>query len=395
MLSVLVKLFGLHQSQLAEDIVQDTLIAAYESWKTKAIPENPRAWLYRTAKNKAIDVLRKQNRFETQVKTALTDVSHAQSDLDELFLEHEISDAQLRMMFWCCHPALSDDAKIALILKSLCGMSAKEIAIGFMQTEDSIARRIHRAKEKLRDLSPEINQPQAAIPESIDTVLHALYLLFNEGYKSASSEEVIRQDLCMESIRLTLLLAHHPNFSTPKVHALLALMAFQAARQSARINEDGALVPIDEQDRRLWNRELISFGYAHFVEANKSKELSTYHIEAGIASYHVSASSFKETNWPAIVQAYHLLYQMAPNKAVAFNRAVAIGYAAGPEAGIKALEEPILDMNQAVWHVAMADFYVKLCKITEAMTHYQQALTFDLLDQERALILKKQKSAAE
>lgn len=392
MLAVLVKLFGLSQVEIAEDIVQETLLSALESWKLKGVPADPRAWLYRAAKNRTIDYLRRERNFKTRVAPNFQQSSSPieSSWLDGYFLDTEIEDAQLRMMFASCHPAIPIESQLALMLRTLCGLSTQEIAAAFLLPSDSIVKRLYRAKEKIRleKLSLEVPSGNDLLPR-LDAVLHAVYLLFNEGYKSASNDEVIRRDLCVEAIRLGTLLARHPLSNQPKTHALLALMCFHAARLDTRLSSDGEIVLLENQDRSTWNQQLIGLAYSHFKQSSQGEDLSAYHLEAAIASYHAVAPSFEQTNWQAIFYCYNLLYALNPSPIIALNRAIARGYAEGPVAGIEALLN-ITDLQQHyLYHTALGDFYTKKGDAKTAHAAYERALNLVNLSAERKVIEQK------
>ncbi len=411
MLAVLVKLFGLPQVGVAEDIVQETLLAALETWKLRGMPDQPRAWLYRTAKNKTIDFLRRERNFQANIAPNLHE-SAAQhtapgSWLDNFFLDTEIEDAQLRMMFACCHPAIPAEAQLVLMLRTLCGLSIREIAAAFLQPEETMAKRLYRAKEKIRQENLTLDVPAGAeLAPRLDAVLQAIYLLFNEGYKSASEASVIRRELCEEALRLADLLVRHPAgqlpkthaqgrpqgrpqgspLQLPKTHALLALMCFQASRFDARLDEDGAIILLENQDRSRWNQGLITAGYAHLRQSFQGNEITEYHLEAAIASYHASAPGFDQTNWKSIFYCYDLLLKINASPFVALNRAIALGYADGPQAGISALQS-ISELEQHyLYHAALGDFFVKLGDTAAARQAFETAIKLAQLPAERRVL---------
>ena len=394
MLSALVRLFGLSQVEIAEDIVQDTLLAAYESWKIHGVPEQPRAWLYRTAKNKTIDFLRRERNFQTKVAPAWTDMARQNvapdAWLDAFFLDDEIEDAQLRMMFACCHPVIPFESQLVLMLRTLCGLSIREMAAAFLLPEDTVGKRLTRAKEKIRQERLLLEAPKGeALTERLDAVLQAVYLMFNEGYKSSTEAGIIRRDLCEEALRLGGLLCRHPVSNIPKTHALQALLCFQASRFDARLAADGQIILLEHQDRGLWNRGMIALGYEHMNQTTSDKVLSEYHIEAAIASYHASAPSFEKTNWKAIFYCYDVLLKISPGPFVALNRAIALGYAEGPAAGIDALLK-IEGLSQYyLYHAALGDFYARNGAPDLAAAAYNRALGFVELPAERQLLLRK------
>ena len=394
MIAVLTKLFGLPNVETAQDIVQETLLAALEAWKLGAVPDNPRAWLYRAAKNRALDHLRRrrtwQDRIAPGIAQALEHESAAQQQLDVLFLAAEIEDSQLRMLFACCHPALAPEGQIALILKTLCGLSVAEIAAAFLSTRDNIEKRLYRTREKIRQEGIALEVPLGAdLPPRLDGVLKAVYLLFSEGYHSASSDEVIRHALCDEALRLADLLARHPVVGLPKTQALLSLFCFQASRFDTRLDQGGQIILLEDQDRRRWDQALIARGFAQLTRSASGGEVSDYHLEAAIASYHAQADSLESTNWQAIFYLYQLLWQCRPDPIVAFNRAIAIGYAKGASAGLEALLAITSLQDNHFYQAAVGDFYQKTGDSDKSRTAYQTAWALAVLPGEKQLIDRK------
>ncbi len=394
MLAVLLRLFGLSQVEIAEDIVQDTLLTAFESWKIHGLPDQPKAWLYRTAKNKTIDFLRRERNFKTNIAHNLAEATRQNTApnawLDSFFLENEIEDAQLRMMFACCHPAIPYESQLSLILRTLCGLSVREIAAAFLLPEDTVGKRLFRAKEKIRQERLSLEAPMGEeLVSRLDAVLLAIYLLFSEGYKSSSGSAVIRRELCEEALRLGGLLTRHPISNLPKTHALQALMCFHASRFDARLNALGEIILLEHQDRSLWNRPLIALGYEHLKLSAQRDDMSEYHIEAAIASYHASAPTFQQTNWKAIFYCYELLLKINPSPFVALNRAIALGYADGPAAGIEALLKIEGLSGHYLYHTALGDFYVKNNLPETAADCYRRALELVELEAERQVLLGK------
>ncbi|HET9745035.1 MAG TPA: sigma-70 family RNA polymerase sigma factor, partial [Chitinophagaceae bacterium] len=304
MVAVLSKLLGLQSLETAHDIVQDTLLQAMTTWSFNGVPDNPSAWLCRVAKNKAIDFLRRERtirEINPRYSYLLQSEYTLSSTVTELFLETEMQDSQLRMMFACCHPAIPEESQIALTLKTLCGLSVNEIAKAFLTTDETIAKRIYRAKEKIRTEKIELEVPQNHdLALRTDTVLKSLYLLFNEGYKSSNPDKLIREDLCEEAMRLCFLLTQHQLTSFPRSKALLALMCFQASRLDARLDDNNNIILLKHQDRSRWNRSLMSKGFELMEEAAEPFEISPYHLEAAIASQHAAARSFEQTDWKSI-----------------------------------------------------------------------------------------------
>ena len=343
MVATLTGFFGLKNIEVAQDVVQETMLKALQNWKLNRVPDNPRAWLYRVAKNQVIDLIRKQ-RVHEKIGTELSD-RFGDSDrpeetrLDECFLDHEIADNQLRMMFACCHPGISASSQVALTLKTLCGFSVGEIARAFFSTEDTIQKRLFRARKAIKASETAFQIPSGyALLNRLEPVRTALYLMFNEGYSGTDSDSPIRKELCAEAMRLTRLLADHPTVKRPKTQALLALMCFHASRFDARIDANGLLVLLKDQDRSKWNLPLIQRGYYHLQEAAKNGYSSEYHLEALIACYHSMAPGFQQTDWSAILHAYDGLLVFKNTPLTKLNRAIVIGQLEGPENAIREIE---------------------------------------------------------
>ncbi len=273
MVSVLSRLLGLQNLETVHDIVQDTLLQAMNTWSYNGVPENPSAWLYRAAKNRAIDFLRRQKKFKEiapQYSYLLQSEYSLSSTVNSLFLENEIQDSQLRMMFACGHPSIAEESQIALTLKTLCGLSVNEIAKAFLTNEETITKRIYRAKEKIKSEKIELNVPQGKeLPQRLDVVLKSLYLLFNEGYNSSHPDQLIREDLCQEAIRLSYLLTTHSITNLPRTNALLSLMCFQASRLQARLDDKGNIILLKYQDRSKWYKPLIEKGFMYLEMATE------------------------------------------------------------------------------------------------------------------------------
>ncbi len=393
MLAVLTRLFGFPNYDTARDVVQDTLLAAMQHWKLNGIPDNPTGWLYTTAKHKVLDRLRKEKFFEEispNIAYQLQADQQMQLHIDHLFLEHEIEDSQLRMMFACCHPSLPPEAQITLILRTLCGLSIPEIARAFLSNDETINKRLFRAKDKIRTTPIELEVPSGnELLPRLDAILKAIYLLFNEGYHSQNPDRIIKQELCEDAIRLGTLLSQHHFTNLPKTSALLSLMYFQASRFDARQDEEGNIILLAHQNRQKWNQDMIDKGVGFLNQASQGSEISTYHLEAALASYHAQADSFGNTNWQAISYLYRLLEQINPSIMVQFNKAIAIGFADGPKRGIDALQQlKGLEKNQ-YYHTALGDFYVQLQENTTAIHHYQTAIQLTTSKAEWQLIWKK------
>ena len=320
------------------------------------MPERPAGWLYRVARNRALDRLRRETTFrakEPEVRRELLpsstgpDPARDESPVsaDPRF-SGELTDDQLRLIFLCCHPQLPRDGRVGLTLKTVCGFSVPEIGRAFLDRESTVAQRLVRAKKRIRDLGLPFEVPNPAeLPERLDSVLEVLYLLFNEGYATSAGDRLVREDVCAEALRLSEELARVPGLgeggggALPAVHALAALFSFQASRLPGRVDAGGDLVLLERQDRSLWDRGLIRRGFAHLVRSAAGPRETRYHLEAAIASQHAAAASWEETDWPAILALYDRLAVLEPSPVVGLNRAVAVARVEGPEAGLKALTE--------------------------------------------------------
>lgn len=374
MVAYLTRIVGLARLDLAEDVVQDALCRAMETWPMQGLPDNPSAWLMRVARNRAIDLLRRDEQFR-YFTPELTHLLNVHEELPETAFEKEIQDDELRMMFSCCHPELSTDVQVTLILKTLCGFSVSEIAHALLTAPDAIEKRLGRARKLFRSSGQfvEFSSP-AEIPERLEAVHQAIYLLFNEGYHSASADNTVREDLCYEAIRLAMLLSERAD---PGSYALLALLLFHAARLQGRTDDDGALLQLAMQDRSKWGNELIARAFAALGQSYSGNELSEYHLEANIAAIHCTAPSYDETDWARIVELYDLLYRLKPSPIVALNRAVAIGQLLGPEKGLAELEQ-IPDSarltNYPFYPAAQGEFHLLAGHRSEAARYFQRAM---------------------
>jgi RNA polymerase sigma-70 factor (ECF subfamily) len=341
MVAALTRLFGVHNLPLAEDVVQDAFCRALEVWKVRGVPENPGAWLMVTAKNRALDVLRRERTART-FAPELSRLLQADTTLgpvvDEAFAEPAIRDEQLRMMFSCCHPRLAEDAQVALVLNILCGFGAGEIAAAFLTGRAATEKRITRAKKTLAGAKRLFDLADGAFVDRLSAVRRALYLLFNEGYHGASAESAVRVDLCNEAIRLTELLRDYSPAATPETDALAALMYLHAGRLPARLDGGGDLSPLLDQDRSRWDAGLVAKGLALLERSAAGHTVTPYHLEAGIAAAHAAAPGVADTDWDLIVSLYDRLMALAPSPVVALNRAIAIAQRDGAARGIAELQ---------------------------------------------------------
>jgi len=381
MIATLTRIFGVHNFALAEDVVQDAFCRALEVWKFHGVPENPSAWLMATAKNRALDVLRRERTartFAPELTRLLESEWTLAPTIEEQFQEHAIKDDVLRMMFSCCHPRLKEEAQVALILHTLCAFTVDEIAAAFVSSHATIEKRITRAKKvfaQSKRLFDVANGREFAT--RLPAVRRALYLLFNEGYHGASAERAVRTDLCREAMRLTATLLEHPQGKAPATYALAALMCLDAARLPARIDSSGNLTTLFDQDRSKWDQELVGEGLRLLDLSASGSELTEYHVEAAIASVHTRARRAEDIDWQAIVQLYDTLMTIRPSPIVALNRAIAVAQKEGPERGIEELRE-IIDVerlaNYPFYYAALGEIELRRGKNESAREHFQIAL---------------------
>lgn len=335
----LTRLLGPENLSLVEDVAQGALLQAMRTWSIGRVPANPSAWITRVAMNLARDALRHRRMVYSKEGNIITHIEQLQPELAPVGESApEIRDDALRLMFVCCHPDLSPDAQVVLALKVMCGFSTAEIARAFLSTDAAIEKQLTRTKQRIRDLQIGFEIPEGAeLGRRLDGVQGALYLLFNEGYKASSGDQLVREDLCREAIRLASLLVAHPAGDTPRSHALLALMLLTAARLPSRLDEDGGFLRLDDQDRSKWDQAMIARGLVHLVHAAQGDELSEYHLQAGIAACHCMAPDYASTDWDRILRHYDELARIKPSPIVALNRAVAVAHVHGPRAGLDAI----------------------------------------------------------
>ncbi len=379
MVSVLTRIFGLTHIEIAEDIVQDTFVKALDEWGYNSMPQNPQAWLYKVAKNKTIDYLRHQKHvleYESDISHLLKSEWTLASSVSDMFLDNEIQDSQLRMIFSSCHPSLPKESQIALTLKTLCGFSIKEIARALLTTETNVNKRLFRAKQKLREEHSRFEIPTGdELLERIDSVYKVIYLIFNEGYSSTESEQMIRKDLCAEALRLCQILSEHPIGNMPKSFALLALMCFHSSRLDARIDDKGYVILLREQDRSQWNKALIAKGFEYLSLSSNGNEISEYHLEAGIASYYLAANSFEETDWENIMKLYEILEKINPSPVTLLNKSIISAQISGTKTALEELLR-VKDLEKYyLYHSTLAEFYKDLGNTDKARYHLQTAIT--------------------
>jgi RNA polymerase sigma-70 factor (ECF subfamily) len=399
MVSTLTRNFGVEHLKLAEDVVQEALAKALQTWPYYGIPRNPAAWITQVSKNLALDVIRREKVFrnkETAITRFMEQGSTGPNGQDSVFFGDEIRDDSLWMMFMCCHPLVPREAQVALALKTLCGFSPAEIARAFLTSEAAIAKRLTRAKQKIREASIPFELPVGKeLSERLDGVLQTLYLLFNEGYKASGGKNLIRKELCQEAIRLGALLAEHSASNRPRPHALLALMLLNGARLPARVDTDGNILRLKEQDRSCWDQAMIARGLFHLMKSTEGDEISEYHIQAGIASCHCAAKDYESTDWPRILSFYDLLIDMDDSPIVALNRAVAVANVHGPRAGIEAVEA-IRNREQLksyyLLYTVLGEFEALLNNPKSAINYFCKSLELATIKSEKKFLSKRLRS---
>ena len=338
-MAALVRALGPAHLDLAENAVQDAFLRALRTWPLRGAPERPDAWLYRTARNAALDALRRSARFAARAEALAAESDAAARGDPPAHVPGEVADDALRLMFLCCHPALAPASRVALTLKVAAGFSTDEIARAFLATEGTIAQRIVRAKRTLRETDAAFTMPPPAeVAARVDDVLDALFLVFGEGYRPHAGEAPLRRDLMEEALRLARLVRAHPAGDLPRTDALLALMLFQGSRLDARLDADGALVPLELQDRTRWDRARIDEGLTALAAAARGEELSDYHVLAGIAACHALAPDAASTDWPRIVELYDVLVEAGAGDVARLNRAVAASYVHGPQEALRLVD---------------------------------------------------------
>ncbi|HNP95240.1 MAG TPA: sigma factor [Cyclobacteriaceae bacterium] len=384
--SVLCKHFGIEHIEVAEDIAAETFLAALESWPYKGIPPNPVAWLHAVAKNKARNYQHKSQTYLLKVAPNIKrDLDGIVPELD--LSEQNITDSQLQMLFALCHPSISMESQIGLSLRILCGFGIEEIANGFLTSKDVINKRLFRAKEKLREVGVAVEMPdEAAITQRLEPVLTTLYLVFNEGYYSESSNTIIREDFCLAAMQLVKLLLDNDRTNLPEVNALYALMCFHASRFKARKGQNGEMILYADQDESLWDMELISQGAYYLNKASSGSKLSKYHLEASIAYWHTKKEDTQD-KWESILQLYNKLLMIAYSPIAALNRTYALSKVRGVALAIVEAEKLQLTDNH-FYHLLLAELYW-LTNRNQALAHLKTALPLVKTRLERELVMKK------
>jgi RNA polymerase sigma-70 factor (ECF subfamily) len=398
-LATLIRLLG--DFDLAEEAMHEAFAAALSLWSKRGVPGNPRPWLISTARFKAIDTLRRRARFDASQDDLVRYLEAQWSSAESSNEEDGLEDDRLRLILTCCHPSLAPEARVALTLREVCGLTTEEIAKAFLTTPRTLAQRIVRAKAKIREtrIPYEVPTPQE-LPERLGAVLHVIYLVFNEGYSAAAGAEVTRAELTGEAIRLgRLLMELRPEpevmgleIMGPEVMGLLALMLLQESRRAARTSPAGELILLENQDRSLWNREQISEGVALLQKALKSRRFGSYTLQAAIAAVHAQAESTAVTDWRQIVALYDQLLRIQPSPVVQLNRAVAIAMCEGPEAGLTHIDAVLEHgelANYYLAHSARADMYRRLGRTAEARSSYEKALALTQQEPERQFLQER------
>jgi RNA polymerase sigma factor (sigma-70 family) len=395
MVATLTRIFGVEHMNLAEDVVQEALGRALQTWPYRGVPENPSAWIMRASRNLALDVIRREKVFrgkETEI-ARLIEAGGSSTTEAVIFPENEIADDRLRMMFVCCHPVIPSEAQVALALKTLCGFSVTEISRAFLTSEAAIAKRLTRAKQKIQEAHIPFEIPVGdELARRLESVLQSLYLLFNEGYKASGGDKLVREELCHEAINLGELLAQHRAGNQPKTHALLALMLFNASRTAAREDDQGNLLRLEEQDRRRWDQGMIARGLSRLHESAAGGEISEYHLQAGIAACHATAVDYQSTDWQRILSLYDRLMEFDDSPVVELNRAVAVANAHGPAAGLKAVRA-IKDREKLasyyLFYSVTGELEMRSNHRASAAEQFRRAFELAETKSERAFLLKR------
>lgn len=386
--ATLVRLLG--DFDLAEEALHDAFASAMEQWPRDGLPANPRAWLVSAGRFKAIDAMRRRARFDASLGE-LAERLDADTQTPAEIDEDRVEDDQLRLIFTCCHPALPAEAQIALTLREVCGLRTEEIAHAFLTAPPTIAQRIVRAKSKIKTARIPYQVPSRAdLPERLDTVLHVIYLVFNEGYSASSGGSLTRADLSREAIRLGRLLVEL--LAKPEVLGLLALMLLQESRRFARTSPTGELILLEDQDRSLWNREQIAEGMSLLIRALASRRAGPYTLQAAIAAVHAQAPTAAATDWAQIVELYDLLLQVTPSPVVELNRAVALAMRDGPQVGLASIDAilargELRDYHLA--HAARADLSRRLGRTDDARESYERALALTRQEPEQRFLERR------
>ena len=394
MVAVLTRAFGFDHLQVAEDAMQEALLKAVRTWGLGGVPRDPSAWLMRVAKNRALDIVRRETNFRRKEKELVAFLEQRSASApDNYQFDEEIRDDQLRLIFACCHPELPREAQVALTLKSLCGFGEREIAAAFLASGAAIAKRLVRARQRIREKEITLEIPAGPeLASRLDGVWQTLYLLFNEGYKASHGDDLVRKELCDEAIRLTEILAEHPAGDQPKTHALLALMLLNAARLPARADAEGNMLLLAEQDRSLWDSAMIARGLAHLNRSAAGEEVSEFHLQAGISACHCAAPNYAATDWSRILYLYDMLIEVNQSPVVALNRAVAISHLKGPKAALAAIAaispRDVLE-GYYLYYAVLAHLHYMTDDIAQAAVGFSRALELTDLTSEQVFLRRR------
>jgi RNA polymerase sigma-70 factor, ECF subfamily len=392
--SHLAGLLGFARLDLAEEIAQEAMLRALQSWPYQGVPENPPAWLFRTARNLALDQLRHERITDRKHQGLRPEESMPAPDAELDEFPSEFQDDELRMILMCCHPEIPREASIALSLKTVGGFSVREIARAFLCEQATIAQRLVRAKRQIRDRGVTLDLPHGEeLKTRVDAALETLYFIFNEGYAAHEGDDLIRRDLCVEALRLARLIAAS-SLASPKAHALAALLALESARLPARVDALGDLVLLEDQDHSLWDQQLIALGFHHFNVSISGDELSEYHVQAAIAAEHIRGGIAGSMNWPAILHHYDQLFEMSGSPVVALNRAVAVAKVRGAGDALAAIEPLAANPALREYYLLLAargHFLLELNRKKEAAECFRAALELRCSEPERRLLRKKLK----
>ena len=390
MVSILTRIFGLTHLEMIEDAVQDTFISAWQNWRTKK-PDNPEAWLTQAAKNRAIDLLRKIKADHSRLEKIQSGPSTM--IVNDLFLEHEIVDSQLRMVFTACHPTLKPQDQIAFALKTIAGFSIREIAAALLTKEETIKKRLTRARQNIRKHDIRFVMPsKEEVPARLQRVQEVVYLIFNEGFQSTQKDQLIRKELCGEAIRLCKLLLTKEHLRTGALYALFALMCFHAARLESKISAHGDIIDLRNQDRSKWYFPLIKVGNDAMLRAVEYADFSTYHVEAAIAVEHLSARTFAETNWQKILALYQKLESLHPSPINTLNQAIVYLQMDQDEKTwekLHAIQPNQLEHRAYLYHAALSDYHLKQGNTSAALVQIDKALAEVHNDQEKKYLQRK------
>jgi RNA polymerase sigma-70 factor (ECF subfamily) len=386
-LATLIRLLG--DFDRAEEAMHEAFAAAVEQWQREGVPANPRAWLVSTGRFKAIDALRRRARFDASLADIAAAYETTTTPVE--WEEDGVDDDRLRLIFTCCHPALTADAQVALTLREVCGLTTEQIAHAFLTGASTVAQRIVRAKAKIRDARIPYQVPSRAdLPDRLDAVLHVIYLVFNEGYSASSGASLTRRDLSAEAIRLGRMLVEL--LPEPEAVGLLALMLLHESRRAARSTSDGEIVLLDDQDRTLWNRVLIAEGTTLVERALSSRRVGPYALQAAIAALHAEAARAAATDWPQIVELYNLLVRIDPSPVIQLNRAAAVAMRDGPAEGLRLIDALLATGDLDTYHLAhsaRADLCRRLGRVQDARASYERALSLARQEPERRFLARR------